>query len=45
VLGLNWFLNPNMKVQWNMAIDHREAVPSGSDGWTYIFGARVALDF
>jgi phosphate-selective porin OprO/OprP len=45
VLGLNWFLNPNMKVQWNFAVDHREPTPDGSSGWTYIFGTRVALDF
>ena len=45
VLGLNWFLNPNMKIQWNLAIDHRESTPQGSSGWTYIFGSRVALDF
>jgi phosphate-selective porin OprO/OprP len=45
VLGLNWFLNPNAKVQWNFAIDHRESTPPGSSGWTYIFGGRVALDF
>jgi phosphate-selective porin OprO/OprP len=45
VLGLNWFLNPNAKVQWNLAIDHRESTPPGSSGWTYIFGTRVALDF
>jgi phosphate-selective porin OprO/OprP len=45
VLGLNWFLNPNMKVQWNLAIDHRESTPPGSSGWTYIFGTSVALDF
>lgn len=45
VLGLNWFLNPNAKVQWNLAIDHRESTPPGSSGWTYIFGSRVALDF
>jgi phosphate-selective porin OprO/OprP len=45
VLGLNWFLNPNAKVQWNMAFDHRNSTPPGSSGWTYIFGARVAMDF
>jgi phosphate-selective porin OprO/OprP len=45
VLGLNWFLNPNMKIQWNVAIDHRESTPPGSSGWTYIFGSRLALDF
>ncbi len=45
VVGLNWFLNPNTKVQWNLAIDHRETTPPGSSGWTYIFGSRLALDF
>jgi phosphate-selective porin OprO/OprP len=45
VLGLNWFLNPNTKLQWNLAIDHRESTPPGSSGWTYIFGGRLALDF
>jgi phosphate-selective porin OprO/OprP len=45
VLGLNWFLNPNAKLQWNLAIDHRESTPPGSSGWTYIFGGRVAIDF
>ena len=45
VLGLNWFLNPNLKVQWNLTIDHRDSTPSGSNGWTYIFGTSVALDF
>jgi hypothetical protein len=27
-----WFLNPNMKVQWNLAADYRESSPPGSDG-------------
>ena len=45
VLGLNWYLNPNAKLQWNLAIDHRESTPPGSSGWTYIFGGRVAVDF
>jgi phosphate-selective porin OprO/OprP len=45
VFGVNWFLNPNMKIQWNLAVDHRESTPPGSSGWTYIFGSRLALDF
>ena len=45
VLGLNWFLNPNMKIQWNFAADHRDSTPPGSTGWTYIFGSRLAVDF
>jgi phosphate-selective porin OprO and OprP len=45
VLGLNWFWNPNMKIQWNFAFDHREPTPTGSAGWTYVFGTRLAMDF
>jgi phosphate-selective porin OprO/OprP len=45
VVGLNWFLNPNTKFQWNLAVDHRSSTPSGSDGFTYIFGTRLAIDF
>lgn len=45
VLGLNWFLNPNAKIQWNLAVDHRDSTPPGSSGWTYIFGSRLAIDF
>lgn len=45
VLGLNWYLNPNTQVQWNLAIDHRTPTPPGSEGWTYIFGGRLAFDF
>jgi phosphate-selective porin OprO/OprP len=45
VLGLNWFLNPNMKVQWDLAADYRRATPPGSNGFTWIFGTRFALDF
>lgn len=44
-LGLNWFLNSQAKVQWNLAVDHRESTPTGSNGWTTIFGIRLALDY
>jgi phosphate-selective porin OprO/OprP len=44
-LGLNWLLNPNAKIQWNLAIDHRSSTPPGSSGWTYIFGSRMDFDF
>ena len=44
-LGLNWFLNPNMKVQWNLAVDHRSSTPPGSSGYSYIFGTRVGINF
>lgn len=43
--GLNWFLNPNVKVQWNCALDHRTSTPTGSSGLTSIVGMRIALDF
>jgi len=44
-LGLNWFLNPNMKVQWNYELDYRISTPAGSSGLTSILGMRVAIDF
>lgn len=45
VLGVNWFLNPNARIEWNLATDHRDSTPAGSSGWTYIFGGRLAIDF
>jgi phosphate-selective porin OprO and OprP len=43
-LGLNWFLNPNMKVQWNYSIARRN-LGLGSDGTVQGFGMRLAMDF
>lgn len=43
--GLNWFLNPNMKIQWNYDIGHRELAGGSSDGNFYGFGMRLAFDF
>jgi phosphate-selective porin OprO/OprP len=45
VLGLNWYLNPSTILQWNLEFDHRTSTPPGSEGWTYIFGGRLAFDF
>lgn len=47
--GVNWFLNPNMKLQGNYIFTHRDvsdttAFPLGS-GWIHGFGARIAIDF
>jgi phosphate-selective porin OprO/OprP len=43
-LGLNWYLNPNMKCQLNWIAEHRD-MPGVTPGWINGFGARVAYDF
>lgn len=45
--GLNWFLNPNMKVQFNYMATQRDAPLPGNlgDGWIHGWGIRVAHDF
>ncbi len=47
--GLNWFLNPNMKAQFNYSATYRDvsqtvAFADGS-GWIHGFGTRLAMDF
>lgn len=46
-LGLNWFLNPNMKLQFDFMATHRDAPLAGDlgDGWIYGWGSRWAMDF
>jgi phosphate-selective porin OprO and OprP len=45
-LGLNWFLNPYMKWQWNAEALYRNFAPNAvRDGWVYGFGTRIAIDF
>jgi phosphate-selective porin OprO/OprP len=44
-LGLNWFLNPNLKLQWNYSVAWRDAAGDTSDGDVHGFGMRVAFDF
>ena len=48
-LGLNWFLNPNMKVQWNWDYTHRSTVTTATgstpSGEILGFGTRLAVDF
>ena len=46
-LGLNWFLNPNLKFQFNYMATHRDAPLAGDlgDGWIHGFGIRTAHDF
>jgi phosphate-selective porin OprO/OprP len=44
-LGLNWFLNPNMKVQWNYFLAHRNVADPAGDGFIQGFATRLAIDF
>jgi len=43
--GINWFLNPNLKLQWNYSATHRESGSGIGDGWIHGFGMRLAQDF
>ncbi len=45
--GLNWFLNPNMKMQFNYSATYRDAALAGDlgDGWIHGWGIRLAHDF
>jgi phosphate-selective porin OprO/OprP len=43
-VGLNWFLNPNMKMQLNYVAEHRDT-PGVTPGWINGFGLRAAYDF
>ena len=46
-IGLNWYLNPNMKFQFDYFATHRDAALAGDlgDGWIHGSGIRVAHDF
>jgi len=48
-LGVNWFLNPNMKIQWNYVLGHRgDLGPTtgiSSEGTYQGFGTRLAFDW
>jgi phosphate-selective porin OprO/OprP len=45
--GLNWFLNPNMKIQFDYIATYRDApfAANAGDGWIHGWGIRVANDF
>jgi phosphate-selective porin OprO/OprP len=44
-LGLNWFLNPNMKLQFNYIAEHVDGPNGQTQGWLNGVGVRVAYDF
>lgn len=45
--GINWFLNPNMKIQANYMMTYRDAAlqNDAGDGWINGWGIRFAHDF
>lgn len=45
--GLNWFWNPNMKMQFNYFATHRDAAlpANAGDAWIHGVGMRLAHDF
>ncbi len=44
-VGLNWFLNPNMKIQGNYLLANRDGQQGSGDGWFNGLGVRAAFDF
>lgn len=44
-LGLNWFINPNLRVQWNYDIGHRNLAAGGGTSNGYYQGAGMGMRF
>lgn len=44
-LGVNWYLNPNMRVQMNYILEHRDGPQDVASGWINGVGLRAAYDF
>jgi len=43
--GVNWYWNPNMKVQFNYDLTHRSDVKQTPGGFINAWGLRYAMDF
>lgn len=43
--GLNWFLNANMKFQFNYILERRDSPPASTTGWINGIGIRGTFDF
>jgi phosphate-selective porin OprO/OprP len=45
-VALNWYLNPNLTINFDGVYDHRYACPAGTnEGWVWGFGSRVQISF
>lgn len=44
-LGLNWYMNPNMKAQFNYFLADRHVASPAGTGLIHGFGTRLAIDF
>jgi phosphate-selective porin OprO/OprP len=44
-MGLNWFINPNAKFQWNYSVTDRRSPGGQSSGLIQGFGMRYAMDY
>jgi phosphate-selective porin OprO/OprP len=44
-VGLNWFLSPSMKLQFNYILEHRQAPQDVVSGWISGLGAEAAYVF
>jgi phosphate-selective porin OprO/OprP len=44
-LGLNWFMNPNAKMQFTYDLAHRGQVRETAPGYINSYGIRLSYDF